>query len=180
MSRMYVLQSWNNAAQYSGEQIGDRLSSSQNLFLPNGKANISIFADEPAKPKKKSVADSIDLANRHYSRMEKMSQELDSEYFAGEIDEERYQLLRAKMDERLAKAWKRLEKENGPIWDKIDEAYEQEESNKKSFEENVLTGEEHWLILTLNSLSEDNIFKKAYKMVNKIILAVQTIRGIFK
>ena len=88
----------------------------------NGRPNISAFAEpvqqKPVVKKKKSVADSIDLAEKHFQRMENMSRELDEEYFAGELDEERYELLRYKLDERLIKAWNRLEKENGPIWQK--------------------------------------------------------------
>lgn len=125
MARHYIIQDWQNAAEYSGEMIGKRLARSQELFLPNGKANIGLFADEEQKPpvKKKSVADSIDLSNRHLERMEKLSEQLDEEFLAGEIDEERYTLLRYKMDERLIKAFRRVEKENSPIWQKEDEKF---------------------------------------------------------
>ena len=89
----------------------------------NGKANIAAFAEPEQKPKdkkKKSVADSIDLAEKHFQRMEKLSIDLDEEYYAGEIDEERYELLRYKLDERLIKSWKRLEKESKPFWEAED------------------------------------------------------------
>ena len=52
--------------------------------------------------------------------MEKLSQDLDAEYFSGEIDEERYELLRYKLDERLIKSWRRLEKESKPFWEAED------------------------------------------------------------
>lgn len=114
IGRSYLIQSWNDASSYSGEMIGNRLSKSNELFLANGKANIALFDDSPkAKPKKRSIGDRIDLANAHYERMEAMSNELDNAYFAGEMDDERYALLRMKMNERLHKAWKRLSKENG-------------------------------------------------------------------
>jgi len=89
----------------------------------NGKANIAGFAEPEQKSKdkkKKSVADSIDLAEKHFQRMEAMSIALDEEYFAGEIDEERYELLRYKLDKRLIAAWQRLEKENKPFWEAED------------------------------------------------------------
>lgn len=89
----------------------------------NGKANIAAFAESEQKSKdkkKKPVADSIDLAEKHFQRMEKLSIDLDEEYFAGEIDEERYEMLRYKLDERLVKAWKRLEKESKPLWEAED------------------------------------------------------------
>lgn len=117
--RQYLVGSWNNADEYdySGEQLmGARNGKSVCVdhMLPNGMANISRYEDAPkAKPKKRSIADRIDLANAHYERMEAMSNELDNAYFAGEMDSERYALLRIKMNERLHKAWKRLSKENG-------------------------------------------------------------------
>lgn len=120
IGRSYLIQSWNDASSYSGEQIGNRLKASTDLYLANGKANIGLFEEKPVAKKKKSVADSIDLAEKHFQRMERMSQELDDEYYAGEIDKERYELLRYKLDERLIKAWRKLEKENKPFWEAED------------------------------------------------------------
>jgi len=138
MARHYVLGSWANADEfdYSGEQLmGHRQGKSicMDHMLPNGMANLKRYGEpvaqkRPVKPKK-SVADSIDLAERHLARMEKLSEELDNEYFDGEIDQARYELLRYKMDERLIKAFRRVEKENAPIWQKED----------REFEENSLT-----------------------------------------
>ena len=143
MPRQYIVNSWVGAAEYdegdtySGEQIGNRNQKSVEVpvrrsgdqwksdipTFVNGRPNIAAFAEPEQKPKekkKKSVADSIDLAEKHFQRMEKLSQELDEEYFSGEIDEERYELLRYKLDERLIKSWKRLEKENKPFWEAED------------------------------------------------------------
>lgn len=138
MARHYVLGSWANADEfdYSGEQLmGHRQGKSicMDHMLPNGMANLKRYADptfsepEPVrkvKPKK-SVADSIDLAQKHFDKMEKLSEELDNEYFSGEIDQTRYDLLRYKLDERLIRAWRRVEKENGPIWQKEDREFEE-------------------------------------------------------
>lgn len=188
MARHYVIQDWQNAAEYSGEMIGKRLARSQELFLPNGKANIALFADEePKAKKKKSVADSIDLAERHYQRIEQLSIDLDEEYYAGEIDEERYELLRYKMDERLIKAFRRLEKENAPIWQKEDEKYaknsltfslddvrfaqEARERKKnatkslfysvKSSEKSLIKGD-GWVSMALKDCSNNNVFLTVY------------------
>lgn len=120
IGRSYLIQSWNDASSYSGEQIGNRLKTSTDLYLANGKANIGLFEEKPEAKKKKSVTDSIDLAEKHFQRMEKLSEELDDEYFTGEIDEERYELLRYKMDTRLLKSWARLEKESKPFWEAED------------------------------------------------------------
>ena len=49
MARQYIIQDWNNSAAYSGEQIGNRLTSSEQVhFLPNGKANIGLYEDDSA------------------------------------------------------------------------------------------------------------------------------------
>ena len=52
--------------------------------------------------------------------MEKLSIDLDAEYYSGEIDEERYEMLRYKLDKRLLAAWSRIEKENKPFWEAED------------------------------------------------------------
>ena len=194
MARHYVIQDWQNAAEYSGEMIGKRLARSQELFLPNGKANIALFADEePKVKKKKSVADSIDLAERHYQRIEQLSIDLDEEFLAGEIDEERYELLRYKLDERLLKAWNRLQKENAPIWQKQDEKHRENsltfslddvewdtapKRKEKSFkslaktaDKSAITGQD-WLSLALKDCKETNVFLvgicAVIKLINKI------------
>lgn len=47
MARQYIIQDWNNSAAYSGEQIGNRLASSEQVhFLPDGKANINLYEDD--------------------------------------------------------------------------------------------------------------------------------------
>lgn len=187
MARHYIIQDWQNAAEYSGEMIGRRLARSQEIFLPNGKANIALFADEEPKTKKrKSVADSIDLSERHFSRMERMSQELDEEYLAGEIDDERYELLRYKMDERLAKAWKRLEKDSLPIWQKLEEKQltmaenvaivqhtpeSKEESSLsqwKKADKSLLTGE-GWGSMALRDCKDSNVFLIGYCAILKLV-----------
>ena len=191
MARHYVIQDWQNAAEYSGEMIGKRLARSQELFLPNGKANIALFADEEPKTKKrKSVADSIDLAQKHFDRIEKLSEELDNEYFDGEIDQARYDLLRYKLDERLIRAWRRLEKENGPIWQKEDREFEENnltfslddvkwdtaaKDKEKSFkalvktaDKSAITGQD-WLSLALKDCKDSNVFLIGYCTILNIV-----------
>lgn len=182
MARHYVLGCWANADEYdySGEQLmGHRKGKSicMDHMLPSGMANLSRYGDpvEQPKSKKKSVADSIDLAERHYQRMEKMSEQLDEEYFAGELEEERYQLLRYKMDERLTKAWKRLEKDNSPIWNKLDESYEiesfyhQEHYNTNIQSKKTLTEGDHFINLVFNGLPDDNVFKAGFLFIQKMM-----------
>ena len=162
----------------------------------NGRPNISAFSEPVAqkKPaKKKSVADSIDLAQKHFDRIEKLSEELDNEYFNGEIDQTRYDLLRYKLDERLIKAWNRLEKENGPIWQKEDREFEENNltfslddvkwdtaanDKEKSFkalaktaDKSAITGQD-WLSLALKDCKDSNVFLIGFcaiiKLINKV------------
>ena len=147
----------------------------------NGRPNIAAFAESEQKPKtkKKSVADSIDLAEKHFQRMERMSKELDEEYFSGELDEERYTLLRYKMDTRLLKSWERLQKENSPIWQKEDEKYAENsltfsldeitfETKRKSHKslgktvDKSLIAGEGWASMALKDCKETNVFLIIY------------------
>lgn len=158
----------------------------------NGRPNIAAFAEPEQKPKikkKKSVADSIDLAERHFQRLENMSKELDEEYFSGEIDEEHYQLLRYKLDVRLVKAWDRLCKENSPFWKKEDEKYSENsltfsldevtvETKRKSHKSLAKTADKSllngdgWGKMALRDCKETNLFLvwicAVIKLINKI------------
>lgn len=86
-------------------------------MYPNGAANINAYKDADSVPKKSqkrlSLRNQISLADRHFERMEALSNELDAEWKSGNIPDEEYYELRVKMDLRLDKAWLRLAKENG-------------------------------------------------------------------
>lgn len=171
MSRVYIQSSWVGAAEdWSGDSPDNRKCSSRELYLPNGKANTKAFADEAPKPKakKKSVADSIDLAEKHFQRMEKLSEELDEEYYAGEIDDERYELLRYKLDKRLLAAWSRLEKENKEIWDRQDARFELTALDKKI--NNTVKFKNYDKDDSIfSNLSDSNVFKIMYYRYKEII-----------
>lgn len=204
MSRYFMVQSWvgshENEPDYNGQQCGERNVRSSEvvpLYDQYGNANIKAVSDEalearkkPATKPKKSVADSIDLAERHFSRMEALSVALDEEYFAGEIDEERYELLRYKLDERLVKAWNRLQKENAPIWQKQDEKHREnsltfsldeiewdtapknkEKSIKalaKTADKSAITGQD-WLSLALKDCKDSNVFLIGFCAIMNIV-----------
>lgn len=204
MARHYVLGSWANADEfdYSGEQLmGSRQGKSvcMDHMLPNGMANLKRYGDpvehqKKAKPKS-SVADKIDLAQRHFDRLEQLSIDLDEEYFDGEIDQIHYDLLRYKMDERLIKAFRRVEKENAPIWQKEDREFEENnlafslddvkwdtaaKGKEKSFKALVKTADkslikgEGCVSMALKDCSADNIFLRGVCVVLGII---QNYRG---
>lgn len=205
MSRYFMVQSWvgshENEPDYNGQQCGERNVRSSEvvpLYDQYGNANIKAFSDEalesrkkPVANPKKSVADSIDLAQRHFDKIEKLSEELDNEYFSGEIDQTRYDLLRYKLDERLIRAWRRLEKENGPIWQKEDREFEEnnltfslddvkwdtaaakgkEKSIKalaKTADKSAITGQD-WLSLALKDCKDSNVFLIGYCTIVNIV-----------
>lgn len=135
MSRTHVIQMWTDAAEYSGEMIGNRLSHSQALHMTrDGKANVALYADEAPKPKakkKRSIIERVSLADSHYNRLEALSLELDKELESGNVSFEDYAYLRQVMDSRLDKAWNRLAKARGFV----DEGSEGESHN--SYKQNV-------------------------------------------
>lgn len=128
----------------------------------NGRPNISAFSEPVRKVKpKKSVADSIDMAQRHFDKMEKLSEELDNEYFSGEIDQTRYDLLRYKLDERLIRAWRRLEKDSLKAWQAEDARWERLQKNKSANKK--VTETQGFITNTVfDVLSEENLFKKLF------------------
>ena len=135
MSRTHVIQMWTDAAEYSGEMIGNRLSQSEALHMTrDGKANVALYADEAPKPKakkKRSIVERVSLADSHYNRLEALSLELDKELESGNVSFEDYAYLRQVMDGRLEKAWQRLAKARGFVEE------ESEAESHNSFTQNV-------------------------------------------
>lgn len=116
MSRMYVVQSWSGAAEYSGEQIGNRLKASEQLYLPNGQANTGLFSDEALQKKKsKSAFERACLADNRYSRLLSISEELDNDLENGKLSLEDYIYAKKNIQTRIDRAWKQISKARG--WD---------------------------------------------------------------
>lgn len=132
MSRYFMVQSWvgshENEPDYNGNQCGERNVRSSEvvpLYDQYGNANIKAFSDEALLAKKKSQTkktsafDNIMLADRNYSRLCGLSEQLDQEFDAGQIDLESWAAARKNIDQRLAKAWARVQRERG--WDDQEE-----------------------------------------------------------
>jgi hypothetical protein len=175
IGRSYLIQQWNDASSYSGEMIGNRLKESTDLFLANGKANIGLFEEKPKAPAKtKSVLDSILLADRNYSRLCGLSEQLDTELDQGSIDLESWAAARRNIDNRLEKAWARVQRER--CWDD-----QPEELPELSFSLEACTEQRRgfridYSVLSADSvfsgLKDDNLFKIGYTIcltvVNKL------------
>ena len=94
--RNYIVASWNDADQYdySGEQIGNRLSKSQRVhFNPDGTACVASYAD-PEPKSKISIADRILPQAKRLTTLRTQMLELEKSYRADEMDINEYSLLR--------------------------------------------------------------------------------------
>jgi hypothetical protein len=152
----------------------------------NGKANIAAFKESQSKPKaakKTSAFSSIMLADRNYERLCGLSEQLDQELDAGQIDLESWSAARKNIDQRLAKAWSRVQRERG--WEGQEEllALEQYPSQPLDFTLDI----EHSRALSVDlsiipkesifsNLSDGNSFKifyahvlTGYKAVSKLL-----------
>lgn len=111
IGRSYLIQSWNDASSYSGEQIGSRLKESTDLYLANGRANTGLFAEEAPKTKAKKkvpIASRIIPAQHTLNRVDQQESELDKAYENGEIDQEEYEELLHCLQSRRERAHKAL------------------------------------------------------------------------
>ena len=109
MSRMYVVQDWQNSAEYSGEMIGNRLKASKGIYLPNGMANTALFADE--EPKKKSSIDmSIPLEIRQLDKLDSDILTNERMYRSGQRSEEMYKGIKKILDAKHEKLVKKLDR----------------------------------------------------------------------
>ena len=151
IGRSYLIQSWNDAASYSGEQIGQRLKESTDLYLANGKANIGLFEEKPKVQAKKSAFETITLADSHYERLANLSEELDKELESGKLSFDDWSYARKTLDVRLQKAWQRLSKARG--WDD-----QPEELQELSFSLEALTERRRGFKIDYSVLSADSVF----------------------
>jgi hypothetical protein len=121
----------------------------------HGRANVSAFAEPVAKPKapakKKSVLGSILLADRNYSRLCGLSEQLDTELDQGLIDLESWAAARRNIDNRLEKAWVRVQRER--CWDD-----QPEELPEPSFSLEALTEQRRGFRIDYSVLSADSVF----------------------
>ncbi len=162
IGRSYLIQSWNDAASYSGEQIGQRLKESTDLYLANGKANIGLFEEKPKTKPKKSAFQAVTLADSHYERLANLSEELDKELESGKLSFDDWSYARKTLDVRLEKAWSRLSKARGWTNDN-NQCYptgeeftlDLEHSSQRQLDYSVIPSGS-----VFASLKDDNLFKK--------------------
>ena len=181
VGRSYLIGTWNNAAEYSGELIGNRLQSSTELFLSNGKANIRAFADEslpldePGSRKARSSGtqtafDKVCSADKAYERLMTLSDQLDEQLNDEEISFSDWTYARKQIDKKLDNAWQKLCSLRG--WDageKDDEIFTsmlndkvkqyRTASEQKTKQASSVSGV---FSKVMYGLKDENVFKKLY------------------
>lgn len=197
MSRHYVLGSWANADEfdYSGEQLmGSRQGKSicMDHMLPSGMANLKRYGDPvttvtkaPAKPKL-TAFDKICTADRTYSRLSALSEELDNQLEGGEIDLESWAYARKQLDKKLEKAWSavcrlRNWNESGESLDNsldsgltfsLEDIQEARDIGEKQGRKRELTGNQ-----VFDRLSETNVFLGLFIKVKKIMKIMKALNN---
>jgi hypothetical protein len=123
--RLYCIQSWNNASETSGEQIGNRLAQSRGLhFNRDGTANTFLYSEEnnEKKPTKVPLKQRILPQSARVEKLLSEAIELEQAFKAGEFSPEEYTLLREVAFKKLRRAEELLKKAITPI--KTGEEYE--------------------------------------------------------
>lgn len=95
--RNYIVASWNDADQYdySGEQIGNRLSKSQKVhFNADGSACVASYADPEVKATKVSIKDRILPQFKRLQTLRTQMIDLEKEYKTTDMPCEEYSILR--------------------------------------------------------------------------------------
>ena len=146
----------------------------------DGKANIAGFSDTVSKPKTTKKVDafsSIMLADRNYSRLCGLSEQLDVELDQGLIDLESWAAARRNIDNRLTKAWERVLKERPELIEQeqyvdepLDFTLDIEHSRTLTIDYSVLPSDS-----VFSSLKDDNFFKQCACFVLTSYKAVSTI-----
>ena len=115
IGRQYLLQTWNGASEYSGEMIGNRQRQSTRMYLPNGKANIDAFKEEPEKKKGKDTPLEYKVfpQQRTFDRWEALEKETEDTFLSGGIDFDQYQEKVAYILQKKDRAWYLLCKAKG-------------------------------------------------------------------
>lgn len=175
MSRMYIVNHWNDAAAYSGEQIGDRLKDSSALhFNRDGSANVNLYSEETALAKKKTSVPLVDRILPQAKRVRVLTEqlyELEAERKAG-MDIHTYSQLRDVLickRNRAEVLYRKAISVKAPSYDDEDTAQTWEETYKVSGVyasescDHVQGESASWI----DELSDENCFKKVLQKACK-------------
>lgn len=189
--RLYCIQSWNNASETSGEQIGSRLAQSRGLhFNRDGSANVSLYAEADSKAVRKTstpLRDRIIPQEVRLNTLDTQIEELNQEYNSNRMSYGEYTQLKTILDKKRARAWELYVKAGGVVQESIEDddlpiesAYEINDS----YSANSVCG-----VGIIDDLSDENCLKvflqkacKAYKMAvhykHKISSYLKTLKDL--
>lgn len=197
MPRQYIVNSWVGAAEYdegdtyNGQQVGSRNQKSIGVHVTRSGdqwyANTAAYAEpeKKAPAKKPSAFSQIMLADKNYTRLCGLSEQLDQELDAGHIpDFESYCAARKNIDKRLAAAWLRVCKERSwtPEGEPLDnfadsglsfsleDVQEARDIGEKQRIKRELTG---WG--TIDDLSEENCFRGLFCKAKRVMMFIKSI-----
>ena len=175
MSRMYIVNHWNDAAAYSGEQIGDRLKDSSALhFNRDGSANVNLYSEETALAKKKTSVPLVDRILPQAKRVRVLTEqlyELEAERKAG-MDIHTYSQLRDVLickRNRAEVLYRKAISVKAPSYDDEDTAQTWEETYKVSGVYASENGDhaQGESVSWIDELSDENCFKKVLQKACK-------------
>lgn len=198
MPRTHIVQSWVGACEfdegdtYSGEQIGNRNQKSIGVLIErsgdqwkvgnvdqnvptfiNGRANIAGFSDPVSKPKQTKPSptafEKICTSDRTYEKLCNLSEELDQQLDAKQIDWNDHIYARKQLDTKLDRAWKNVCKNRG--WNELlepSECYPTVAEFTLDFEPKTQRKYDYSVIPSdsvFAELQDGNIFKKFYTIL---------------
>lgn len=175
MSRIYIVNHWNDAAAYSGEQIGDRLKDSSALhFNRDGSANVNLYSEETALAKKKTSIPLVDRILPQAKRVRVLTEqlyELEAERKAG-MDIHTYSQLRDVLickRNRAEVLYRKAISVKAPSYDDEDTAQTREETYKVSgvYASESCDHVQGESVSWIDELSDENCFKKVLQKACK-------------
>ncbi|MNQ25278.1 hypothetical protein D3C85_384930 [compost metagenome] len=138
IGRTYLISSWNDAATYSGEMIGERLRSSTQIhFTKDGKANTSLYAEQEKKVKERSAKEQILPQAAALNKLDEQELKLEKEYQDGKIEIAEYEELCYALSLKRERAFKSYMRSIG----KYDKWLSEQEAEKQ--EQNVFYFEQY-------------------------------------
>lgn len=160
--RLYCIQSWNNASETSGEQIGNRLAQSRGLhFNRDGSANVDLYSEGDDTKRKTSIplSDRILPQKKRLNTLREQLIELETEYKTTQVSIEEYSTLRDILMVKINRAevlYKKALSVRPDISENIDES---EEFGIEYATQNIVT-EVGCGVAWVDELSPKNTFKK--------------------
>lgn len=195
--RNYIVASWNDADQYdySGQQIGNRLSKSQRVhFNPNGSACVASYGDDEPTTRKTSISiqDRILPQAKRLRLLTDQLIELEQTYKSGGMSIESYSMYRAVLVQKRNRAtvlYNKAVNVSEPSYE--DDEFYQEPSTQsytstqmphcsvQNTPQNDVSSQD--IPLWLSSISDENTFKnkliKACKGWRKAVQLSQAVRN---